>query len=115
MLFFEHKGLYAIKEDVPDGEIVDTLGSAKVLRTGGDATIVALAAMVPRALAAAEALAGRGIDATVVDVRCLVPLDTQTILREVSASGAHVHRRGEPAPVRVGCGARVDRRRGVLQ
>ena len=87
VLFFEHKGLYAVKEDVPDGEIVDTLGTAKVLRTGADATIVALAAMVPRALAAAEALAGRGIEATVVDVRSLVPLDTQTILREVSKSG----------------------------
>jgi pyruvate dehydrogenase E1 component beta subunit len=87
VLFFEHKGLYATKGEVPDGELVDTLGTAKVLRSGGDATIVALAAMVPRALAAAEALAGLGIDATVVDVRSLVPLDTQTILREVSATG----------------------------
>ncbi len=87
VLFFEHKGLYASKGEVPDGEIVDTLGTAKVLRTGGDATIVALAAMVPRALAAAEALAARGIESTVVDVRSLVPLDTQTILREVSATG----------------------------
>jgi pyruvate dehydrogenase E1 component beta subunit len=87
VMFFEHKGLYASKGDVPDGELVDTLGSARVLRTGGDATIVALAAMVPKALAAAEQLATRGIDATVVDVRSLVPLDTQTILREASATG----------------------------
>jgi acetoin:2,6-dichlorophenolindophenol oxidoreductase subunit beta len=87
VLFFEHKGLYASKGEVPDGEIVDTLGSAKVLRSGGDATIVALAAMVPRALDAAGILAERGIEATVVDVRSLVPLDTQTILREVSVSG----------------------------
>jgi pyruvate/2-oxoglutarate/acetoin dehydrogenase E1 component len=87
VMFFEHKGLYATKGEVPDGELVDTLGSAKVLRSGGDATIIALAAMVPRALAAAEALAERGIDATVIDVRSLVPLDTQTILREVSATG----------------------------
>jgi acetoin:2,6-dichlorophenolindophenol oxidoreductase subunit beta len=87
VMFFEHKGLYATKGEVPDGELVDTLGSAKVLRSGGDATIVALAAMVPRALAAAEELAERGIDATVVDVRSLVPLDTQTILREASATG----------------------------
>jgi acetoin:2,6-dichlorophenolindophenol oxidoreductase subunit beta len=87
VMFFEHKGLYSTKGEVPDGELVDTLGSARVLRSGGDATIVALAAMVPRAMAAAEALAERGIDATVVDVRSLVPLDTQTILREVSATG----------------------------
>jgi pyruvate dehydrogenase E1 component beta subunit len=87
VMFFEHKGLYATKGEVPDGELVDTLGSARVLRRGGDATIVALAAMVPKALAAAESLAGKGIQATVVDVRSLVPLDTQTILREVSATG----------------------------
>jgi pyruvate/2-oxoglutarate/acetoin dehydrogenase E1 component len=87
VMFFEHKGLYATKGEVPDGELVDTLGTAKVLRSGADATIVALAAMVPKALAAAEVLAARGIDSTVVDVRSLVPLDTQTILREVSATG----------------------------
>jgi len=79
VMFFEHKGLYATKGEVPDGELVDTLGSAKVLLNGGDATIVALAA--------AAQLAERGIDATVIDVRSLVPLDTQTILREVSATG----------------------------
>ena len=87
VLFFEHKALYSSKGEVPDGEIVDTLGSAKVLRSGGDATIVALAAMVPRAMAAAGELAQRGIEAGVIDVRSLVPLDTQTILREVSATG----------------------------
>ncbi len=87
VMFFEHKGLYSSKGEVRDGEIVDTLGSAKVLRTGGDATIVALAAMVPRAVSAADELAKRGIDAGVIDVRSLVPLDTQTILREVSATG----------------------------
>jgi pyruvate dehydrogenase E1 component beta subunit len=87
VMFFEAKGLYATKGEVPDGELVDTLGTARVLRSGTDATIVALAAMVPRALAAAEVLAARGIDSTVVDVRSLVPLDTQTILREVSATG----------------------------
>ena len=87
VMFFEHKGLYSSKGEVRDGEIVDTLGSAKILRTGGDATIVALAAMVPRAVSAADELAKRGIEAGVIDVRSLVPLDTQTILREVSATG----------------------------
>jgi pyruvate dehydrogenase E1 component beta subunit len=87
VLFFEHKGLYSTKADVPDGEIVDTLGTAKVLRTGADATIVALAAMVPRAIQAAQELAATGIEATVVDVRSLVPLDTRTILAEVSRTG----------------------------
>jgi pyruvate dehydrogenase E1 component beta subunit len=73
--------------EVPDGEIVDTLGSAKVVRKGTNATIVALGMMVPRALQAAEELAANGIDCTVVDVRSLVPLDTATILSEVSATG----------------------------
>jgi acetoin:2,6-dichlorophenolindophenol oxidoreductase subunit beta len=87
VLFFEHKALYATKGEVPDGELVDSLGSARVLRPGADATIVALAAMVPRAEAAAAILAERGIDAAVIDVRSLVPLDTQTILAEVSVTG----------------------------
>jgi pyruvate dehydrogenase E1 component beta subunit len=87
VLFFEQKSLYPVKGEVPDGEILDELGTAKVLRTGDDCTIVALAAMVPRALAAAERLAGHGIQATVVDVRSLVPLDTATILREVARTG----------------------------
>ena len=84
VIFFEHKSLYAVKGEVPDGEIVDTLGTAKVLRPGKDCTILALALMVPRALEAAERLKAQyNIDCEVVDVRSLVPLDTQTILGSV--------------------------------
>ena len=91
VLFFEHKSLYATKGEVPDGEHVDELGTARVLRRGDDVTILALAAMVPRALAAAERLEDEdGVSATVVDVRSLVPLDTQTILAEVSRTGRAV-------------------------
>lgn len=87
VIFLEEKALYSSKMEVPDGEILDQLGLAKVLRQGGDATVVALGNMVPKALLAAQELANAGIDCTVVDVRCLVPLDTATILREVSATG----------------------------
>ena len=87
VLFFEHKGLYASKADVPDGDIVDSLGTAKVRREGSDATILALGLMVPRALEAAESLAGNGIEAEVIDVRSLVPLDTRTILGSVAKTG----------------------------
>jgi len=87
VLFFEQKSLYATKGEVPDGEHVEPLGKAKVLRQGSDVTIVALALMVPRALEAAERLAGEGISASVIDVRSLVPLDTQTILGEVAKTG----------------------------
>ena len=89
VIFLEHKSLYATKGEVPDGEIVDTLGTAKILRPGKDATILALALMVPRALEAADRLhSEHGIDCEVIDVRSLVPLDTQTIL----ASVARTHR-----------------------
>ncbi|WP_420639914.1 alpha-ketoacid dehydrogenase subunit beta [Candidatus Poriferisocius sp.] len=84
VLFFEHKGLMATSADVPDGELVDELGMAKVVRKGGDCTIVALALMVPRALEAAHRLAGEGIEATVIDLRALMPLDTRTVLDSVA-------------------------------
>ncbi|MEI6282612.1 MAG: alpha-ketoacid dehydrogenase subunit beta [Alphaproteobacteria bacterium] len=88
VMFMEHKALYAIKGEVPDGEIVDTLGTAKILRHGTDCTVVALGLMVHRALAAAERLAAEfGISCEVVDVRSLVPLDTQTILGSVAKTG----------------------------
>ena len=85
VMFMEHKALYATKGEVPDGEIVDTLGSAKILRPGTDATVIALGLMAPRSLAAAEKLASEaGISLEVIDVRSLVPLDTQTILGSVA-------------------------------
>ena len=87
VIFLEAKALYPVKGEVPDGEIVDELGKATLLRQGGDCTLVALAGMVPRAVAAAEELARLGIQAGVVDVRSLVPLDTRTILGEVARSG----------------------------
>jgi acetoin:2,6-dichlorophenolindophenol oxidoreductase subunit beta len=88
VVFFEHKALYATKGEVPDGEHVDTLGSARIRRQGSDLTIAALGLMVPRALEAAERLQGEhGISATVIDVRSLVPLDTRTIFAEVSKTG----------------------------
>jgi len=86
VLFFEHKSIYPMKFEVPDreGDIVDTLGTAKIVRPGKDVTIVALALMVPRALEAAEQLAAEGIDAEVIDLRSLVPLDTACILKSVA-------------------------------
>jgi pyruvate dehydrogenase E1 component beta subunit len=88
VIFFESKSLYATKGEVGDGEIVGRLGEAAVVREGADATILALAAMVPRAVAAAGELEERhGIRCGVVDLRTLVPLDTATILAEVAKTG----------------------------
>jgi pyruvate/2-oxoglutarate/acetoin dehydrogenase E1 component len=85
VIFLEHKTLYSVKGEVPDGEIVDSLGVARIVRPGKDATILALAMMVPRALEAAEKLqAEHGVDCEVIDVRSLVPLDTKTILESVA-------------------------------
>jgi pyruvate dehydrogenase E1 component beta subunit len=84
VLFFEAKGIYPTSGEVPDGEHVVPLGVANVARPGSDCTILALGAMVPRALEAAQRLAGSGIDAQVVDVRSLVPLDARTILGAVA-------------------------------
>jgi pyruvate/2-oxoglutarate/acetoin dehydrogenase E1 component len=88
VLFFEQKSLYPTKAEVPDGEILDTLGTSTVVRTGADATIVALAAMVPRALAAANELSRTdGLELTVIDLRSLVPLDTRTVLESIGQTG----------------------------
>ena len=87
VVYFDHKKLYALKEDVPDGEIVDTLGTAVVRHPGSDVTIVALAAMVHVALEAAARLEESGISAEVIDLRSLVPLDTRTVLESVSRTG----------------------------
>jgi len=91
VMFFEQKSLYATKGEVPEGEHVEALGSARIVRTGSDVTIAALAAMVPRAEKAAQVLQDEhGVSAEVVDVRSLVPLDTQTLLASVSKTGRFV-------------------------
>jgi pyruvate dehydrogenase E1 component beta subunit len=84
VVFFEHKSLMATKAEIPEGEIVDNLGEARLRRSGSDCTIVALALMVPRALEAAERLAADGISAEVIDLRTLVPLDTRSILESAA-------------------------------
>ena len=84
VIFCEHKALFADKGQVPDGEHVLPLGEAVVRREGADCTIISIAAMVPRALAAADRLAAdHGISAEVIDLRTLVPLDVEAILSSV--------------------------------
>jgi pyruvate/2-oxoglutarate/acetoin dehydrogenase E1 component len=88
VIVFEHKYLLSSKCEVPEGEHLVPLGKAAVVRSGSDITVIALAAMVPKALMAAEILADEhGISATVIDLRTLVPLDTQTLLRESARTG----------------------------
>jgi pyruvate/2-oxoglutarate/acetoin dehydrogenase E1 component len=85
VLFLEHKRLYSLREEVAGGRSqVAELGSANVVREGGDLTVVAVMKGVHDALAAAEVLAGEGIDCEVVDLRSLRPLDLGTVLASVS-------------------------------
>jgi 2-oxoisovalerate dehydrogenase E1 component beta subunit len=84
VLFFEHKFLYRrIKEEVPAGDYTVPIGKAVVRRPGRDLTIVSYAAMAHVALEAAAALAKEGIEAEVIDLRTLLPLDGETILDSV--------------------------------
>ena len=80
VVFFEHKGLFASRGEAPPEGHVVPLGQAAIARPGADITVVALAATVPLAVAAAEELAGSGVDAEVIDLRCLVPLDMAAVL-----------------------------------
>ena len=83
VVFIEHKLLYMTKGYVPEEEYAIPFGKADVKRTGHDVTLIAWSGMVPRALAAAEAVGEQGIDVEVIDLRTLVPLDKETILASV--------------------------------
>ncbi|MBP2640346.1 MAG: acob [Firmicutes bacterium] len=83
VVFIEHKQLFGLSGDVPEGEYVLPLGKADIKRTGSDITIVSWSWMVQKALAAAEILAKEGIQAEVLDPRTLVPLDKEAILQSV--------------------------------
>jgi pyruvate dehydrogenase E1 component beta subunit len=83
VMIFEHKLLYKMKGPVPEGHYTVPIGKAKVRRHGSDVTIVATAIMVHKALEAAATLAAEGIDAEVIDLRTVRPLDRQTIIDSV--------------------------------
>lgn len=90
VLFLEHKALYRLKGDVPEGYYSTPLRKAAVTREGKDVTIVAAMKMTHEALAAAEALAAEGIEAEVVDLRTIRPYDAETVLESVRKTGRAV-------------------------
>ncbi|WP_088227511.1 alpha-ketoacid dehydrogenase subunit beta [Desulfosporosinus sp. FKB] len=87
VVYIEHKQLLGVSGDVPEGEYVVPLGKADIKREGSDITIVAWSWMMQKALAAAEQLAAKGINAEVIDPRTLIPLDKDEILKSVSKTG----------------------------
>jgi pyruvate dehydrogenase E1 component beta subunit len=85
IVFLEHEIMYGVQFEVPtDPDFIVPIGRAKVLRSGSDVTIVAYSRMVQHALAAAEELAGHGIEAEVIDLRTIRPLDVETIVASVA-------------------------------
>jgi len=88
VLFLEHKRTYRLIRQEVDGAPAETrIGKARVTRKGGDLTVFAYGLMLHESLAAAETLAGEGIECTVVDLLTLSPLDKETILETAKATG----------------------------
>ncbi|MHB8073016.1 alpha-ketoacid dehydrogenase subunit beta [Desulfosporosinus fructosivorans] len=87
VVFLEHKALYGVMGEVPDGEYTIPLGKADIKREGKDVTILAYSMMLHKALAAAETLALEGIEAEVIDPRTLVPFDKETLYKSIEKTG----------------------------
>ncbi len=87
VFLFEDRNLFAARGPVPEGDAAIPLGRAAMRREGRDVTIVALAACVGHALQAADALAGEGVSAEVIDPRTLVPFDREAVFRSVAKTG----------------------------
>jgi pyruvate/2-oxoglutarate/acetoin dehydrogenase E1 component len=106
VIFFEHRTLYGIKGDVPDGDVDGIeLGKARVHREGDDVTIVATGRLVHESLKAAQDAEGDGISVEVVDPRTLQPLDEETLIESVKKTNRCVV--AHEAVTRMGWGAEV--------
>ncbi|HEY6395535.1 MAG TPA: alpha-ketoacid dehydrogenase subunit beta, partial [Candidatus Binataceae bacterium] len=90
VIFLEHESLYGTKGEVPDGEHLVPFGKANILREGKDLTIVSYSKTVHDALSAAVALENEGVDAEVIDLRTLNPLDMATVMESVKKTGKAV-------------------------
>jgi pyruvate/2-oxoglutarate/acetoin dehydrogenase E1 component len=87
VVFIEHKLLYNTKGDVPDGDHSIPIGKAEIKRDGRDITIVSYSRMLLFALEAAETLSQKGIEAEVIDLRTIEPLDMDTVLESLKGTG----------------------------
>ena len=87
VLFFEHKAMFGVKGEVPDGEYRVPFGQARVTREGGDVTIVTCGRMVGFSEKAADKLAAEGIGCDVIDLRTTSPMDEEAILDSVEETG----------------------------
>ncbi len=90
VIVFEHGGLGRLREEVPDGEHLVPLGKAAVKREGENVTVVAIGAMVPKAMKVADKLAKENISVEIIDPRTLIPLDEDSILASVEKTNRAV-------------------------
>jgi 2-oxoisovalerate dehydrogenase E1 component len=105
VVFFENKLLYASTGPVPIADYIVPIGVAEEKRQGRDATIVSIGAALPKSLEAAEELSSTGIEVEIIDVRSIVPLDLETIVRSVVKTGRLIT--VEEAPVVHGFGSEI--------
>ena len=87
VIYIEHRWLHSIKAHVPEEQYLVALDQAEIVRTGADVTIVAMSYMVPEALKCATTLQTIGIDAEVIDLRSIAPIDTETVFGSVRKTG----------------------------
>ena len=87
VIFFEHKKMYQMEGEVPEESYTIPFGEAEIVREGDDVTIITLAQMVHESIKAAEQLAEEGLQCEVIDLRTTSPLDEETLLESVEASG----------------------------
>ena len=87
VVYFEHKNLWGLEGEVPDGDVAIPFGVARIARPGRDLTIVTWSATVHAATAAAESLAGEGVEAEVIDLRTLWPWDRAAVFASVERTG----------------------------
>lgn len=105
IVFVEHKALYFVEGEVPEGEYYIPIGVADIKKSGTDITVIATSSMVPRALTAAEAMEKGGVSVEVIDPRTIRPLDKEAILESLQKTGrlVIVHE----APTTYGMGAEI--------
>jgi acetoin:2,6-dichlorophenolindophenol oxidoreductase subunit beta len=105
VIFFEHRLLYPVREEVPEKLEPIPLGKARVVREGNDVTVIATGPLVHRAVTAAEEAEAEGISVEIVDPRTLQPLDTETLVESVKKTNRAVV--AHEAVTRMGFGAEV--------
>ncbi len=104
-IFIEGRSLFSMQEDVPDEPYFIKLGKAFVRRPGKDLTLVAFGSMIPSALETADRLSAEGVEVEIVDLRCLAPLDMETVTASVARTGRLVV--AEPGWLRYGAAAEI--------